>query len=486
MSSLHNENPSTTLLLPSFGEEDLEQAALLFGALKSLRAASTSTKTASMNDNSLNPQGDRLSILFDDHVRSVMTSLSTSLSSIKSTTAKTPSSSTSSSSSSSSSLRSVTILQHKANLFDLCDSQLVELSALNAPPLGVVAQRLRDLKKGLINSFVSVVQEQHVTSQALIEKEKNMTQRAENEVSELLQAAQLLERELVSCQEALKKSKIECDEKEKERLQISKQLLETEQSLRERERELGLSLNNSAAITANAALSALYSSSSSSSSVRNEQPQPQTNVVTASNSSKPTLLEQPTIQQSAISSDVSFLRQRLGLSVAPQQQLQPITSSSFSSSSSPFKSMQMQQSSPMALAPPLQSSFRSSPQFSLSPSASALASNSTFDRLVVGSNDGSVRLFDSNVLGSPLWVRKDVHQMSVTCVAFVEKGDKKDDDLYLVTGSADAQLVLLPITAPPQKLNPRFIAFLLLLLTLTLALTSFYKHLDYNDIETEL
>jgi WD40 repeat protein len=118
--------------------------------------------------------------------------------------------------------------------------------------------------------------------------------------------------------------------------------------------------------------------------------------------------------------------------------------------------------------------------------ASALASNSTFDRLVVGSNDGSVRLFDSNVLGSPLWVRKDVHQMSVTCVAFVENGDKKVDDIYIVTGSADAQLVLLPITAPPQTLNPRLVAFLLLLLTLTFALTSFYKHVDKNDIETEL
>jgi WD40 repeat protein len=118
--------------------------------------------------------------------------------------------------------------------------------------------------------------------------------------------------------------------------------------------------------------------------------------------------------------------------------------------------------------------------------ASALASNSTFDRLVVGSNDGSVRLFDSNVLGSPLWVRKDVHQMSVTCVAFVENGDKEVDDIYIVTGSADAQLVLLPITAPPQTLNPRLVAFLLFLLTLTFALTSLYKHVDKNDTETEL
>jgi hypothetical protein len=359
----HNENT----IQPSFGEEDLEQAALLFGALKSLRAASTT----SINDTSINQQGgeDRLSILFDDHVRSVMTSLSTSLSSIKSTTTKISSSSSSSSSLLLSSLRSATILQHKATLFDLCDSQLVELSASNAPPLGVVAQRLRDLKKGFINSLVTVVTEQHVTSQEIIEKEKKMTQRAENEVSELLQAAQLLERELVSCQEALKKSKSECDEKENERIKLKKQLLETEQTLRERERELGLSLANSAAVTANAALSALYSSSS----IGNEQSQSQTAVVAAP---KPTLLEQPTIQQSAISSDVSFLRQRLGLSVAPQQQVQPTTSSLSSSSSSPFKSMQ--QSSPIASAPPLQSSsYRSSPQFSLSPSASAALATNT-------------------------------------------------------------------------------------------------------------
>jgi len=152
---MKSEPPPTTSIQPSFGEEDLEQAALLFGALKSLRAASTTTT-------SINQQGgeDRLSILFDDHVRSVMTSLSTSLSSIKSTTTK----SSSSSSSSLSYLKSATILQHKANLFDLCDSQLVELSASNAPPLGVVAQRLRDLKKGLINSFVTVVTEQHFNS----------------------------------------------------------------------------------------------------------------------------------------------------------------------------------------------------------------------------------------------------------------------------------------------------------------------------------
>jgi WD40 repeat protein len=111
--------------------------------------------------------------------------------------------------------------------------------------------------------------------------------------------------------------------------------------------------------------------------------------------------------------------------------------------------------------------------------ASALASNSTFNRLAVGSNDGSVRLFDSDIFGSPLWIRKDVHQMSVTCVAFVEN----EDEQSIVTGSADAQLALLPIKAPAQKINPRAVVIILFMITLILAGGSFYRFvLDNNEL----
>lgn len=117
--------------------------------------------------------------------------------------------------------------------------------------------------------------------------------------------------------------------------------------------------------------------------------------------------------------------------------------------------------------------------------ASALATNSSFDRLVVGSNDGSVRLFDSDVLGSPLWIRKDVHQMSVTCVAFVEKGDSREEH-SIVSGSADAQLVLLPMTAPPHKINPRIVVVILFLFTIALAAGSFYKFvLEGKDVASD-
>jgi len=284
-------------------------------------------------------------------------------------------------------------LQHKANLFDLCDSQLVELSAANAPPLGVVAQRLRDLKKGLLSSFAVLVSEQHSTNEALLEKEKSMTLRAEAEVAELLQAAQLLERELVVSQNALKKAQLETADKEKERLRLEKELAETEKRLRERERELGLSLNNTAAVTANAALSALYSSSSSSietdqlmmmkqSSLSEQQPSAPPPSSSSSSFSSNNLNQQSS--SSTISSDVSFLRQRLGLSVtAPvvvgggplNTQQQPLSSSSnmssVSSNSSPLPSLR--QSPPMPSHQSYSSSFRSSPQ-TYSPSATTSSS----------------------------------------------------------------------------------------------------------------
>jgi hypothetical protein len=386
----------------SFGEEDLEQAALLFGALKALRAPSSSngvlssslsegTSTSSSSSSSSSP--DRLSALFDDHVRSVMTSLSNELSSSSSLGGGRGGVR------SSPSLRSAAILQHKANLFDLCDSQLVELSAANAPPLGVVAQRLRDLKKGLLSSFAVLVSEQHATNESLLEKEKSMTLRAEAEVAELLQAAQLLERELVVSQNALKKAQLETADKEKERLRLEKELASMETRLRERERELGLSLNNTAAVTANAALSALYSSSSSSissidtdqlmmmkQSSLSEQQQSYAPSSSSSSSSSSSFSFNNLNQQSSsstISSDVSFLRQRLGLSVtAPvggggpsntqQQPLSSSTLSSVSSTSSPLPSLR--QSPPMSSHQSYSSSsFRSSPQ-TYSPSATTTSS----------------------------------------------------------------------------------------------------------------
>jgi hypothetical protein len=69
--------------------------------------------------------------------------------------------------------------------------------------------------------------------------------------------------------------------------------------------------------------------------------------------------------------------------------------------------------------------------------------------------------------------------MSVTCVAFVEN----EDEQSIVTGSADAQLALLPIKAPAQKINPRAVVIILFMITLILAGGSFYRFvLDNNEL----
>jgi hypothetical protein len=140
--------------------------------------------------------------------------------------------------------------------------------------------------------------------------------------------------------------------------------------------------------------------------------------------------------------------------------------------------------------------------------ASVLAVNDSFDRLAVGASDGSVSLFDCDALGRALWRRANVHQFPVTCAAFVElsldgpdedeEEDLSDDETersgpapprrvrecVLVTGSPDAQLALLPLSAPPSQLGPRLVGVLLALLALCLVSAILYVNafLDRNEL----
>ena len=104
--------------------------------------------------------------------------------------------------------------------------------------------------------------------------------------------------------------------------------------------------------------------------------------------------------------------------------------------------------------------------------------------MAVGTAEGAVRLFDADVLGglhgAPLWERAAVHQMPVTCVAFLRSDAAEDADEevglqgLVATGAPDAQLALTLLDAPPPRCSPRALVLLLLLLIALLAAAVVY------------
>jgi len=170
-------------------EADLEQSAVLFGALKSLRVSINAEKarSAGMSPQDLDElaqnQDDELTAVFDRHLEGIMVELKRKLDGMEDPF-----------------VRQCAILEAKARLIDVCADQIVdhchELPIPTAKQLASVARRVNQVRVALGGDLAQTVRDMRPHWAAKVQKERKRAEKAEDETARLLEAAQYLEEQL--------------------------------------------------------------------------------------------------------------------------------------------------------------------------------------------------------------------------------------------------------------------------------------------------
>ena len=153
-------------------EADLENAALLFGAVKDLMGKLAPTDDAA------------LSQAFDDHVKTVMQTLKMKLNGVSDPF-----------------IQRGEILMAKHELYEVCFAEVINVASASSPKFGAVLRKLRDIHADLFSEFPATLHEMRPHYLQRLSDMKSQVVRAERESSLLLEAAEVLENEAIQHQQ---------------------------------------------------------------------------------------------------------------------------------------------------------------------------------------------------------------------------------------------------------------------------------------------
>jgi hypothetical protein len=153
-------------------EADLENAALLFGAVKDLMGT-------------LNPSDDaQLTQAFDDHVKTVIGTLKSKLNNVSDPF-----------------IQRGEILMAKHELYEVCFAEVINVASSSSPKFGAVLRKLQSIHKDLFAEFPATLHEMRPHYLQRLTDMKAQVVRAERESSLLLEAAETLEQEAIQHQQ---------------------------------------------------------------------------------------------------------------------------------------------------------------------------------------------------------------------------------------------------------------------------------------------
>lgn len=165
----------------SLTQEDLEAVAVLFAAIKTLRSQNHEANIESMT------------IAFDAHVHSVLGRLNERIAAMKGDKYR----------------KQAEIVMAKHGLFDVCFQEVIHHATSINPQLGAVIRKLRLVHTSLLQSFPPLLAASRAKNDEDINILKEQAEQSEGETSQLLVAAEMMEKELQEQQHEIQRLRAE-------------------------------------------------------------------------------------------------------------------------------------------------------------------------------------------------------------------------------------------------------------------------------------